>query len=186
MFSLQWERWLPGRTASVPHTKGFPVLRRFLFPAYFKPSKDATWEKDSRQRAESAGSSCWGQVRSTPHPTPGPGFLLGPLLPLWAEDHCCSGLGSVCIRPGWSLSRVPHPSAALTALLLPDALGARAGTPHPHPAPPPPHAALSCPSPAAAQAGGRPQLCQLWWAPLQSLPGAVGRQVGRGCSSPTL
>lgn len=84
-----------GKVASVPHTKGFPVLQHFLFPAYFKPSRDATWEKDSRQRAESAGSSCGGPVRSTPRPTPGPGLLLG---------CCChSGLGTTVVR-GWGLS----------------------------------------------------------------------------------
>lgn len=40
---------------------------------------------------------------------------------------CCWGLGSVCLRPGWSFSGVPRPSAALAATrLLPEILGARA------------------------------------------------------------
>lgn len=59
-----WERWLPGRVGSLPHTKGFPgagagpgrlgqdgplLFLYFLLPAYFKPFKDAAWETASRQ-----------------------------------------------------------------------------------------------------------------------------------------
>lgn len=99
LFSLQWERWLPEDRFRPTH-KGLPwsqgrkpsLFLHFLFPGYFKPSEDATWGKDSRQRAESAGSSCWAQ-RAWPcsHAPCSPSrtrLLPCPLppLPFWAED----------------------------------------------------------------------------------------------------
>lgn len=58
----------PGEQVPPPH-KGLPpepgkeagLFLHFLFPAYLRPSKDATWGKDSRQRASRTVSSCWGR-----------------------------------------------------------------------------------------------------------------------------
>lgn len=58
----------PGGQVDPPH-KGLPpepgkeavLFLHFLFPAYFRPSKDVTWGKDSRQRASGAVRSCWGR-----------------------------------------------------------------------------------------------------------------------------
>lgn len=58
----------PGGQVHPPH-KGLPpepgkeavLFLHFLFPAYFRSSKDVTWGKDSRQSASGAVHSCWGR-----------------------------------------------------------------------------------------------------------------------------
>ena len=123
------------------------------------------------------GAAAGAERLHTP-PRRGPGFLLCPLLPFWAEDHCCSGLGSVCIRPGWSLSRVPRPSAALTALLLlPEALGARAGTPTPRSSElPQPSSCTGWRETTAQPGAGRP--------PCSHFLGQWGGRSGKGAAVP--
>ena len=84
----------------IPHTKGFPqgqgrkpvLFLHFLFPAYFRPSKDAAQGKDSRQSAGRTVSRCWGRKAWT---LGRGGQAAHPQLPCTA---CCrpAGLGGGC------------------------------------------------------------------------------------------
>lgn len=99
LFSPQWERWLPGGPLPSTHdTKGFPERLHFLFPAYSKPSRGATWEKRGRQRAPNAGGAA-GPGGSTPHPAWTP-FLLCSCCLFSTEGQLLLGVG-VCLPQTW-------------------------------------------------------------------------------------
>jgi hypothetical protein len=72
LFSLQWERRLPGTGRQVPspsvsHTKGFPepgkevvAFPALPLPAYFKPPEDATGGKDLKTKElRVLGTALW-------------------------------------------------------------------------------------------------------------------------------
>lgn len=108
--SLRWERWLPS------HTKGFPVSALPLPRVFW------TIRRCSAGSFATKSPGCQERLLcAPPHRALGSGRChSGPRV------SCGPGLGSVCIRPGWSLFWAPRPSAAPTApCLLPEALGAR-------------------------------------------------------------